>query len=246
MLDVHGCQWLVLATAALIIGVSKTGLPGIGILAIPLVAFVISAKQSTGLILPMLIAGDIVGVVYYHHHAAWKYLVRLTPWTVSGVVAGSLALGRLDNTQIRPLIGVIVLGMLVLNQWRLRHAGLQEALPGSLWFAAGIGLLGGFTTMVANAAGPIMLMYLLAMRLPKNVFLGTGAWYFLIVNVFKVPFSAHLGLITLESLRFNALLLPCILAGSWSGIRFARRIPEKMFVWLVQLMAAVGAIKLMF
>ena len=235
-----------LGVAALIIGISKTGLPGMGILAIPLVAFVIPAKQSTGLILPMLIVGDIVGVIYYHHHAAWKYLVRLTPWTVSGVVAGSLALNRLDNVQIRPLIGIIVLGMLVLNQWRLRHAALQEALPGSLWFVAGIGLLGGFTTMVANAAGPIMLMYLLAMRLPKNVFLGTGAWYFLIVNVFKVPFSAYLGLITFDSLRFNALLVPCILAGGWIGIRFARRIPEKVFVWLIQILAAIGAIKLLF
>jgi uncharacterized membrane protein YfcA len=246
MWDVQGCQWLVLALAALIIGVSKTGLPGIGILAIPMVAFVIPAKASTGLILPMLIAGDIVGVVYYRHHAAWKYLVRLAPWTVGGVVLGSLALGRLDNAQIRPLIGIIVLGMLVLNQWRQRHAGLQEALPGSLGFAAAIGLLAGFTTMVANAAGPIMLMYLLAMRLPKAVFLGTSAWYFLIVNLFKVPFSAHLGLITLESLRFNAMLLPFILAGGWIGIRFARHIPEKVFVWLVQLLAAVGAIKLMF
>lgn len=246
MLDVQGCQWLVLAAAALVIGVSKTGLPGMGILAIPMVAFVIPAKESTGLILPMLIAGDIVGVIYYRHHAAWKYLVRLAPWTVSGVVAGSLALGHLDNAQIRPLIGIIVLIMLVLNQWSRRHPGLQDALPGSLGFAAAIGLLAGFTTMVANAAGPIMVMYLLAMRLPKTVFLGTSAWYFLIVNVFKVPFSAHLDLITLDSLRFNALLLPFILAGGWIGIRFARRIPEKAFVWLVQLLAAIGAIKLMF
>jgi uncharacterized membrane protein YfcA len=235
----------VLGFAALIIGVSKTGVPGMGILAIPLVAFVIPAKQSTGLILPMLIAGDLVGVAYYRHHAAWKYLVRLAPWTISGVVLGTLALGRLDNVQIRPLIGIIVLGILVLNQWRLRHAGLQEALPHSLWFAAAIGILAGFTTMVANAAGPIMVMYLLAMRLPKAVFLGTSAWYFLIFNVFKVPFSAGLGLITGESLKFNALLLPFILVGGWLGIRFARRIPEKVFVWLVQILAAVGAIKLL-
>lgn len=246
MLDVHGCQWLVLAVAALVIGVSKTGLPGVAIVAIPMVAFVIPAKESTGLILPMLIAGDIVGVAYYRHHAAWKYLVRLAPWTVIGIVAGSLALGHLDNAQIRPLIGMIVLSMLALNQWWSRHPGLRDALPESLWFAAGIGLLAGFTTMVANAAGPIMVIYLLAMRLPKTVFLGTSAWYFLLVNVFKVPFSAHLGLISLESLRFNALLLPFILAGSWIGIRFARRVPEKVFVWLVQILAAVGAINLMF
>ncbi len=246
MFDVQGCQWIVLAAGAIIIGLSKTGLPGVGMLAILLVAMVIPAKQSTGLILPMLIVGDFMGVAYYHHHATWKPLLRLAPWTISGIVLGTLALGRLDNAYIRPLIGIIVLGMLALNFWRARHPGLQDALPHSRTFAAVVGLLAGFTTMVANAAGPIMVIYLLLMGLPKQVFLGTSAWYFLTFNLIKIPFSAGLGLITWESLKFNAILTPFILAGGWMGIRFAQRIPEKAFSWLVQFFAAAGAINLLF
>lgn len=246
MLDVHGCQWGLLALGAVVIGLSKTGLPGVGMLAILIVATVIPAKQSTGLILPMLIVGDIMGVAYYRHHAAWKPLIRLAPWTVGGILLGTAALGHLDDTHIRPLIGIIVLAMLALNLWRQRRPAFQDVLPESRRFAALVGLLAGFTTMVANAAGPIMVIYLLMMRLPKAVFLGTSAWYFLVFNVFKVPFSAGLGLITLDSLRFNALLLPAILFGGWLGIRFARRIPERTFNILVQIFAAAGAIKLLF
>lgn len=246
MLDLHGCQWVVLAIGAIVIGLSKTGLPGVGMLAILIVATVIPAKQSTGLILPMLIVGDIVGVAYYHHHASWKHLFRLAPWTMTGIALGSLALGHLDNAEIRPLIGIIVLALLILNVWRSLRPELMESLPESRRFAAVVGLLAGFTTMVANAAGPIMVIYLLMMRLPKNVFLGTSAWYFLFFNVFKVPFSACLGLITPVSLKFNAMLVPFILLGGWLGIRFARRIPETLFTWLVQILAAVGAINLLF
>lgn len=239
-------QWAVMACAALVLGLAKGGLPGIGILAIPMVASIIPAKTSTGFILPMLIAGDIIGVTYYRRHAEWKYLFRLFPWTVTGVLAGWLSLGRLNDAQIRPLIGGIVLIMLVLNFWRQRYADLDNRIPHSWWFAAVIGLLAGFTTMVANAAGTIMIIYLLAMSLPPAAFLGTSAWYFLLVNVFKVPFSAQLGLITPASLTFNAVLLPCIATGAWLGIRFAQRIPRKVFESLVQVLAAVGAINLFF
>jgi uncharacterized membrane protein YfcA len=244
ILTVH--QWVALAGAATIIGMAKSGIPGLGILAVPIVASVIPAKTSTGFILPMLIAGDVIGVAYYRRHAEWKHLFRVFPWTITGVVAGWLSLGLLNDAQIRPLIGGIVLAMLALNYWRQHHADLDNRIPHRWWFAAVIGLLAGFTTMVANAAGPIMIIYLLAMSLPTTTFIGTSAWYFLIINVFKVPFSAQLGLITPASLGFNALLFPFIAAGSWVGFRFAQRIPQKTFEALVQILAAIGAIQLFF
>jgi uncharacterized membrane protein YfcA len=239
-------QWAALAVAAVIVGMAKSGIPGLGILAVPIVASVIPAKTSTGFILPMLVAGDIIGVGYYRRHAEWKHLFRVFPWTVAGVVAGWVSMGFLSNAQIRPLIGSIVLTMLALNCWRQRYADLDNRIPHSWWFAAIIGLLAGFTTMVANAAGPIMIIYLLAMSLPPTTFIGTSAWYFLIINLFKVPFSAQLGLITLKSLAFNAMLLPGIVLGAWVGIRFARRIPRKAFEALVQVLAAIGAVQLFF
>ncbi|MEI6563969.1 MAG: sulfite exporter TauE/SafE family protein [bacterium] len=239
-------QWAVMALAAVIIGLSKSGLPGLGILAIPMVAAVIPAKTSTGFILPMLIVGDVIGVLYYRRHAEWPRLLRLFPWTVLGIFGGWLSLDRLTDAQIRPIIGGIVLVMLALNLWRQRMADPESRIPHSHWVAAIIGLLAGFTTMMANAAGPVMIIYLLAMRLPPAAFLGTSAWYFLLVNTFKVPFSAQLGLITLTSLTFNAMLVPFIAFGAWVGIRFARHIPRIVFERLVQLFAALGAIKLFF
>jgi len=246
MSELTSFQWGIMALAAIIIGLSKSGIPGMGILAVPMVAAVIPAKISTGFILPMLIAGDIIGVIYYHRHAEWSRLFRLFPWTILGIFAGWLSMGRLSDAQIRPLIGGIVLVMLALNLWRKRFSGPESRMPHHLGVAIIIGLLAGFTTMMANAAGPIMVIYLLAMRLPPTAFIGTTAWYFLLVNTFKVPFSAQLGLITIPSLTFNAILFPFIALGAWAGIRFARHIPRKIFERLVQIFAALGAIKLFF
>lgn len=238
-------QWLILASAAISMGVSKTGIPGLSILAIMMVALVIPAKQSTGLILPMLIAGDICGVAYYRHHASWGHLVRLAPWAVVGVLIGAVALGRLSDAQIRPLIGGIVLVLVIGNLGLAQRPAWRESLSRSYALAAAIGILAGFTTMVANAAGPIMVIYLLAMGLPKTVFLGTSAWYFFLLNLFKVPFSAGLGLITWSSLTLNLLLLPGILLGAWLGVRFAKRMPEKTFANVAQVLAAVAAVRLL-
>jgi uncharacterized protein len=245
-LELNAWQWMLAVAGAMLIGISKSGLPGVGVLAIPLFAGLIPARASTGFILPMLIVGDVIAVAYYHHHAVWRHLVRLFPWAVAGILAGWLALGRLNDAQIRPLIGGIVLVMLALNAWRTRRPDLDDVIPHAWWFAAVVGLLAGFTTMVANAAGPILFIYLLAMRLPKTAFLGTAAWYFCLLNAFKVPFSASLGLINAGSLRFNLLLAPAILLGSWLGIRFARRVPEKAFNRLVLILAAVAAVRLLF
>ncbi len=238
-------QWLILAAAAVIVGVSKTGLPGLGILAVTLVALVLPARQSTGTILPMLIAGDICAVGYYHLHASWRHILRLAPWAVAGVLLGTVALGRLGDAQIRPLIGGIVLTLVAGNVWLSQQPQLRDRISQFYVLAAAIGILAGFTTMVSNAAGPIMVIYFLAMGLPKNGFLGTSAWYFFLLNFFKVPFSVALGLITLPSLTLNAMLLPLILIGAWLGVRFAKRLPEKAFALVAELLAAAAAVKLL-
>lgn len=246
MPDLTPYQWILIATGACTIGLAKSGIPGLGILAIPLFASVVPAKESTGLILPMLIMGDLIGVGFFRQHAQWKFLWKLAPWTMLGVLAGWQALGWLDNARIRPLIGGIVLVMLALNLWRQRHPDLKDIIPTGMWFAAAIGLAAGFTTMVANAAGPIMVIYLLAMRLPPAAFIGTSAWFFLLVNVFKVPFSAQLGLITLSSLKFNLILLPGIALGAYLGFRFAKSVPKHLFDRIVLILATIGALKLFF
>jgi uncharacterized protein len=245
MYGVQGLDWWIAITGAALIGIAKTGLPGVGIVAIPLFAAIIPAKASTGVVLPMLILADVFAVTGYRRHAVWSHLIRIVPWTLGGVVAGFFMLGRVNDNQLRPIIGAIILGMLALNVWRDRRSNGGSRIPTNAGFAALTGLLAGATTMMANAAGPIMTIYLLAMRLPKAEFIGTGAWFFFLMNVFKVPFSAHLGLINAESVRFNLLLAPATVAGALSGFALARWIPQKPFNLAAQLLAAAGAVKLM-
>jgi len=245
MTDISWWGWIVLGVSAFFIGLSKTGLPGVGILAIITVATVIPARASTGLILPMLIVGDVFAVSYYHRHAVWAHLFKLLPYAVLGILAGYLAMGHVNDVQLRRIMGGIVIVLLALNYWRNRHLADDAPVPTAWWFPAILGFLAGVTTMMANAAGPIMTIYLLAMRLPKEEFVGTGAWYFFMVNCFKVPFSAHLGLITLTSLKFNLLLSPFIVVGAVAGIAVIKRIPGKFFNEIVQWLALAGAIKLL-
>lgn len=244
MTDATWITWSVLGFSAFCIGIAKTGMPGIGILVIPLVAAVIPAKQSTGLVLPMLIMADIFAVTYYKRHAVWKHLFRTLPYAAFGVIIGFGLMTLVNDRQLRPIIGAIVLGMLLINYWRQSREDADYIIPDNRWFPAIIGVIAGITTMMANAAGPVMTIYLLAMRLPKENFIGTIAWYFFIINCFKVPFSAAQGLITPESLKVNLAMAPLIVAGALAGIKLARIIPEKAFMGAVQWLAAAGAASL--
>jgi uncharacterized membrane protein YfcA len=187
-------------------------------------------------------------VAFYRRHAVWRHLVKLLPWAGAGIVLGFLLMGRLDDRTLRPILGAVVIAMLGVNLARdFFTKGEPPAEPRrfSAVFSAAMGLLAGATTMVANAAGPVMLVYLLSLRLPKNEFLGTSAWFFLIVNCVKVPFSAGLGLITAQSLLFDAPLAAAVAAGALIGAATVKYVPQKAFGVAVQALA-LGAAALMF
>lgn len=246
MFNLNELQWLVVSICALTIGLNKTAIPGLAILAVPLMAEVMPARASVGVVLPMLMFADLFAVGYYRRHAVWPYLLRIMPWTAGGVVLGYLALGKVNDQQLRPVIGAIILSMLAIKHlWNRRKRG-EATGPTQWWFAAGIGLVAGITTMMANAAGPLMIIYLLAMRVPKNEFLGTGAWYYLLLNWFKVPFSVNLGLISSRSLQFDLMFFPMIAIGALGGIVILKHIPERKFASVVQILAIAAAIRLLF
>ena len=245
MFELLPWQWGLVALGAFLIGFSKTGITGLGILTVAIYANILPARQSTGIILPMLICADVVAVAAYRRHAVWKHLWQLFPWVAVGIVAGYFALGHINDAQVRHGIGAIVLVMVALHFWRRQRAG-NEPVPHTLWFSALTGVLAGFTTMLANAAGPIMILYMLAVGLPKMEFLGTGAWYFLIINLFKVPFSYRLGLITLPTLQFNALLLPAVIAGALLGRLIVKRINQAWFETLALALTLVAGVRLLF
>ncbi len=237
-------QWAVAVLAALVVGVSKSGIGGLGILAVVLFAQIMPAKQATGVVLPLLCFGDLVGATIYRKHAKWAHLWRLFPWTAAGVIIGWLALDRIDERQSRLLIGGIVVALVAMQLARRKTAG-NEAEHGA-WFAPTIGVLAGFTTLVANAAGPLMVVYLLAMRLPKMDWVGTSAVYFLILNLFKVPFMVELGLITPASFAFNLWLAPIVLAGAYFGRKLVTKIDQRTFENIALGLSLLAGVKLMF
>ena len=240
-------QWALLATGAFFTGLSKTGIAGLGVLSVALFANALPARDSTGALLPLLVCADFFGVAFYRKHAEWSHLLKLFPWVVLGIIFGCFALDKLSDTQSRQTIGAILVGMIVLQVWRQRQPGdLAARLPHTRLFVALTGIAAGFATMTANAAGPLMTLYLLAIGLPKLVLVGTGAWFFLLVNVFKVPFSLHLGLITTDSLWMDLFLLIPMLPGALLGPVMLKRINQSAFETMALVFTILAAIRLLF
>jgi uncharacterized protein len=239
-------QFGLLALGAFFTGMSKTGIAGMGVLAVALFANALPARASTGALLPLLLCADLFGIAFFRKHAVWAHLWRLFPWVFVGILIGYVALDKVSNTQVQRMIGAIIVAMVALHLWRERQAtSLATRLPHSAWFTATMGILAGFTTMMANAAGPIMGLYLLAIGLPKLEFVGTGAWFFLLVNALKVPFSAHLGLITLDSLWLDAKLLLPMIPGALLGPVLLQHFNQRGFAWMILILALIVAIRLL-
>ena len=239
-------QWTLLAAGAFLVGMSKTGFAGLGVLGVAFFANVLPARYSTGALLPLLVCADFFGVAFFRKHAEWSHLWKLFPWVIVGIVLGCFALGKFNNTDAQKTIGIILLVMVALQLWRQRQtADLTTRLPHAWWFVALTGIAAGFATMTANAAGPLMVLYLLAIGLPKLALVGTGAWFFLFVNLFKVPFSAHLGLITPDSLRLDAILLPAMIPGALVGPVILKRMNQTAFEIMVLAFTIIAAIRLL-
>ncbi len=226
--DLSAFQWLIVLLCAMLIGMAKTGLSGVGLMVVPILASVFGGRPSVGLLLPILIFADVFAVSYYNRHAEWKHILRLLPWALIGIATGVLV-GRVisDSVFNRLLAAIVIVGIALMIWQDIRK---KISIPENRWFSVGLGSLGGFATMIGNAAGPVMALYLLSMRLPKNIYIGTGAWFFFIVNLIKVPF--HVGIwktITVQSILFDVLMIPAIALGAFLGIWLVNFFPEKAY-----------------
>lgn len=239
-------DYLLGATAAMFVGLSKTGIPGLGIPAVVLMAeaYAQNAKLSVGALLPILLCGDLFALAYFRRHAQWDRLWRLFPFVLAGMVPGAVFLAWVEGNQLRPVLGGLVLGLLAVDLVR-RRWGRTLAGDGPGWFTAGSGLLAGFGTTVGNAAGPVMSIYLVGRGLPKEQFIGTFAWFFFLINAAKVPLYFGLGVITPDTLRFDLVVVPTVALGALLGVMVLRRIPQGIFNTLVLSLAAVAALRLM-
>ncbi len=248
MIALDPWAWAALAVAAVTIGISKTALPGGSILAIALFAAVLPARTSTAATLLLLMVGVLFALFAYRRHAHWPTLLRLAPAVVAGLLVGFAFLALAGDAVVRRAIGVILLLMIAVTLWRRWRQSRADAVAppsGGLLLAGAYGTLGGFTTMVANAGGPVMSMYVLATRTPVQVFLGTSAWFFANINVIKVPFLAGLGLFQTPVLLMDAVLAPLVVVGALVGLQVARRMNQRVFDRIVITLTIIGAVYLL-
>lgn len=256
MPDLTLIQWLLGGAAAALTGFSKTGIPGTGILVVPVMAAIFGGRESVGALLPMLIFADLFALARYRHHARWDKLWELIPWVLVGFVLGAALLWKLGESDSRrdllgPIIGGLVLGMLGVHLARARFG--DRLTPKSKAGAASTGVLAGLSTMVSNAAGPVMGIYLAAMGMSKKQFMGTFAWYFFIFNTTKLPVYIVLTLlapdkpiITPSSLVFNLMMTPLIALGALAGYWLLPRISQRLFDDAILTLAGIAALKLLF
>ncbi|MDR2471199.1 MAG: sulfite exporter TauE/SafE family protein [Treponema sp.] len=226
------------------IGLSKTGLNGVTTVMVPILALIFGAKESTGVVLPMLCFADILAVAYYRRHAEWKYIIRLLPWALAGFGLALLVDRLIPPRGFKFLIGICIFTGLLVMFWNDRK-GREAAIPSSWWFAAVFGVMGGFSTMIGNAAGPIMSVFLLSVRLPKASFVGTAAWFFMIVNYLKLPLQYFVWHnISPQSLLFNVTMIPVILVGAALGIFLVKKVSERVYRVLVYVMTIISTLLL--
>ncbi len=233
---------IIILCVALLTGMAKTGVHGAGMLSVPLLANVFGGLLSSGVMLPMLVLADVFGVWYYHRHASWHHLKILFPWAAVGIVAGTIT-GTYINDQIfKMMMAITILVSVIIMLW-LERLGQPNKIPAHKSFAITTGIAGGFTSMVGNLAGSVMSVYLLSVRLPKNAFIGTTAWFFLVVNWFKVPFHVFgWHTISWNTVWFDLTLLPLIMLGALLGIIIVKALSETMYRWFIIIMTLVAAI----
>lgn len=227
---------------AMCIGLSKSGLAGTATLNVVLMAKIFGAKPSVGIVLPLLIVADLMGYLLNRQGGSWRQILPMIPAAVVGVFAGWFLLDRVDNNSARVVIGVLILALLAFNVVLRRKREQLLALTRHRTFTWGMGGIAGTATMLANAAGPVMTVYLLAQRLEKKEHLGVFCRFFLFINLFKLPFSGNLGLVTGPSLMTNLVLLPGVVAGIALGWQLLRRMPQDAFEAALAWLTALAAI----
>lgn len=236
-----GTEWILVFFAAFIIGLTKGGIKGVDMLSVTLMAIVFGSKSSTGIVLPLLCFADIAAVAYYKRHVQWKYFWKITPWMVVGILLGVYFGKEMNEIMFKKVMAIIILitiGILLYMEYRK-----SKEIPENQLFAASTGLAAGFTTMIGNLAGAFSNLYFLAMRVSKNDFIGTGAWIFLFMNLFKLPFQIfYWKNITSTSIQLDLLLLPALAFGFIAGVQLVKKIQDEHYRKIVIVLTLIGSV----
>ena len=237
--------WIIIIFASFFIGLGKAGLKGIDMLSVTLMAFVFGSKASTGIVLPLLCISDIAAVSYYNRHVKWNHFWKITPWMIIGILIGIYVGKDMNEVLFRKIMAVIILFTIIIIV--LMELRKSKTVPTNPLFVASTGLAAGITTMLGNLAGAFSNLYFLAMRLEKNDFIGTAAWIFLIMNLFKLPFQIFLWKnISIESIKIDVLLLPTLAIGFLLGLKLVDKVKEKDYRRLIIILTLIGSLLMLF
>ncbi|HEX5113241.1 MAG TPA: sulfite exporter TauE/SafE family protein [Saprospiraceae bacterium] len=240
-MNISWTWWLLAIIGSFSLGIAKGGIKGLGAIITTFFAIAFGSKSSTGIVMPLLIVGDVFAVVYYHRHARWSYLRRLLPWMIGGVLIGVWYGRDLPEADFKKGMALLILISVAL-MWILDSVRRIQ-IPDNGLFAAVMGTVSGFSTMVGNLAGPFSELYFLAIRMPKEIFIGTAAWLFFLVNLFKLPFhifSWHT--ISPGSLYVDLALLPAEIFGLWAGVVLVRRLNQDHFRKSIMILTTLGSL----
>ena len=244
-MEITTTSWILASFAAFVIGLSKAGIKGIAVINVTFMALAFGAKESTGMVVPLLILADIFAVIYYNRHTQWKYVFKVLPWMLFGLLLGVFIGKDLPEDIFKIGMAIIIIITVFMMYWWDRKK--IKSVPTHWVFSSSIGTMAGITTMVGNLAGAFSNIYFLAMRLPKNHFIGTAAWLFLIVNLLKLPFHIFVWeTISNDTLLLNLKLLPGIFLGFIIGIRIIKLIKEAFFRKMILVLTALGALLILF
>ena len=238
-------NWGLILLSAFLIGLSKAGLRGIDMMNVTIMAIVFGSKASTGIVLPLLCVADIIAVIYYHRHAQWNHFWKLIPWMAIGILVGVYVGKDMNEVLFRKIMAIIIITtVFIMVALEIRK---NQVIPTNKFFVANMGLAAGFTTMLGNLAGAFSNIYFLAMRMPKNDFIGTASWVFLVINLFKLPFQVFFWKnITAETLYTDLFLLPSVVIGFWIGVKIVSKIKEDNYRKVVIVLTFLGALAIFF
>lgn len=238
-------NWSLAFLAALILGMGKAGIKGLGVLIVTIMAILFGGKASTGILIPLMVVADILAVFYYNRHTQWKFLLKILPTMVLGVLVGVWFGNDISEKLFRQIMAVFIILTVIMMVWMDQKK--NKTVPTHWLFASSMGLLSGITSMIGNLAGSFANIYFLAIRLPKNQFIGTAAWLFLIINVFKLPFHIFVWkTVTPESLLLNLFLIPGVLIGFFTGVTLVKLLNNEVYRKFIIIVTAAGALLILF